>query len=152
MSQMDAFGLCGAIGMQRCPGRHGEVCRCDLPSDHEGQQHRCGACGETFLPAPPTGPPIEVPNHKQNQFSRYRHWLKSEDGLAVWRAAVADLDAALSRGEARWSPRDFASRFRTASRVAINNTFTAWLADDLILLRPEAEHVIERRLRKKAKV
>ena len=151
--QNDMFGqLCEARSMVGCTdiNRKSLLCVCSLVEGHDGN-HYCRHCAVWYASAPPTGPEAPIPTKEDNQYRRYLEWRETDDGQKVWEMAKADLRIALKNDEKRWSPRDFACRLRSMKRVQINNTFTAWLADDLVVAIPESLDLIERRARKKAK-
>lgn len=143
------------MGDAPCPGDLTLRCICQKPASHRDYgdlRHICSCCESPIAPPPPTGPEIDVPGTDANRYTAYRGWLQTEDGRHVWGLFVAAITRAIARNETRWSPRDFASGLRADLKIKINNTYTAWLADDMIALFPEAEAIIERRKRKKAKV
>jgi len=98
------------------------------------------------IPDPPTGP-AKMPS-QPNTFAGYLAWRRSDAGLKVWRAIEDEALRRLAHGDRRVSPKGLVEWIRAAGNE-INNTHTAWLADDLCRRHPELIDVIERRARRK---
>lgn len=105
------------------------------------------------IPAPPTGPPTDVDaKFSDDDFERYLEWKQTPDGRRACQhiAKLALADAA--EGRPRISTKMLVEVTRRALRVCITNTFTAWIADDLVARYPEQlAPRIERRARFKPK-
>ena len=98
------------------------------------------------VPDPPTGPP-KMPS-QPNTWAGYLAWRRSADGLTVWWAIEDEALRRLAAGDKRVSLKGLVELVR-GNGAEINNTHTAWLADDLCRRHPELLAVIERRARRK---
>jgi len=102
------------------------------------------------LPSPPTGPAVETPTREQNRYVAYLEWRGTRDGSCVWaylKARVREL--LLHKPDPRISVKGLVEACRAELKVEINNTYTAWLADDLVRWDPRLLNLIERRRRRK---
>ena len=105
--------------------------------------------GDSYTPAPPTGPAAEVYSREEGKPLAFTKFMDSEDGPQFWRALQdAALDA-LARQETRFSTRTFLARYRDDEKVRINDHFSPWFADELVVKYPRLIDIIERRARKK---
>lgn len=94
----------------------------------------------------PSGPPGR--SARQNTPGAYIAWRNSGEGMRAWDAI---RDAALREardGATRISVNRLVEEVRRLLKVEVNNTFRAWIADDLVLLYPRLRDVIERRRRR----
>ena len=84
-------------------------------------------------------------------YEAYRQWVVTVEGQVAFdwieRMAVEQLAA----GADRVSPRTLVARARDHLHARINDHFTAWIADDLVIRHPHLLDVIERRKRRKSK-
>ena len=86
----------------------------------------------------------------RKDYTAYRVWRGTEDGLRVW-SVLQDLALAETyRGATRLSVKFLVEKIRHDHRVTIDNSFTALLADDLARCYPHMAKLIERRVRKSA--
>jgi hypothetical protein len=99
-------------------------------------------------PPPPTGP--QTPDNSARAGSRdaYMAWRYTADGLRVWLFVLERARAMLRSGAKRISTKALVETARGELKLKINNTYTAYLADDLLTVDPAFEKVIERRQRK----
>ena len=103
-------------------------------------------CGTMFdVPDPPTGPE-KIP--EDATWEAYCGWRETAEGLRVWLDIEEQALAAFLAGARRIGVKALVESARSRLRVEINNTYTAWLADDLVGLHPELLPLIERRVRK----
>lgn len=103
-------------------------------------------------PEPPTGPAAEVPSPGDGSFRAYLRFRNTAPGQQAWAWIVEVALTRYGQGERRISPRTLVAEARDVLKVRINDHFSPWIADDLVVLRPELLDVIERRKRRKAKV
>lgn len=96
------------------------------------------------IPDPPTGP--RAMPAAANTLQGYWRWRESEDGRTVWRAIER---WALEQYPGRISAKALVERARNEMRREVNNTYTAWIGDDLVRRHPHLLDAIERRARKK---
>ena len=102
------------------------------------------------LPAPPTGPAVETPTRDQNRYAAYLEWRQTRDGACAW-VWIKDRALGLLRaGTTRLSAKTLVEECRQELKVELNNTWTCWLADDLVRWDPRLLNLIERRRRRKA--
>lgn len=102
------------------------------------------------LPEPPTGPRKAPPRKAANTREAYWAWRKTEDGKKAW-AGIRDMAlGSLKAGESRISAKSLVELERGAEAIEINNTYTAYVADELVERYPALLPLIERRRRKKA--
>jgi hypothetical protein len=100
-------------------------------------------------PAPPTGPLADVPTREQNKFAAYVEWRGSLRGATAWRWLQDRALGLLRSGVRRISVNALVEEGRRGLGVAINNTWRAWIADDLVRWDPRLLNLIERRRRRK---
>lgn len=102
------------------------------------------------LPAPPTGPAVETPTREQNRYAAYVEWRQSREGACAW-VSIKDRvrELLLHKAEPRISVKGLVEQCRAEMTVKINNTYTAWIADDLVRWDPRLLNLIERRKRRK---
>jgi hypothetical protein len=86
-----------------------------------------------------------------NEPTVYRAWRGSYGGRLVWDYVLAQAQQLLRTGELRVSVNALVEQARAKFHVDVNNTYRAWLADDLVREEPRLVNVIERRQRKKAR-
>jgi len=103
-------------------------------------------------PVPPTGPLAEVPTKAKNLYAAYLAWSKTSEGISAYLWIQARALEQLANGAKRISINALVERYRAAFHHKINNTWRAWLADDLVANDPRFLPLIERRRRRKAKV
>lgn len=101
-------------------------------------------------PAPPTGPEGRVPTEHEGRRAAYLQWRKSLDGASAWAWITDRARGLLASGSTRISAKALVEDCRAALKVEINNTWTAWIADDLVAAHPALLEVVERRRRRKA--
>jgi hypothetical protein len=103
-------------------------------------------------PAPPTGPAAVVPARDAGRYRAYLTWKAGSQGAAAvgWIAGRA-WELACVPGVSRITVNRLVEEARVAFG-AINNTWRAWIADDLVTANPALLDLIERRTRKKPKV
>jgi hypothetical protein len=102
-------------------------------------------------PAPPTGPTKIAPDAEANHYTVYCEWRETEEGKKVWEFVVAEALLLARAGEKRISVNALCEQARHKLKALVNNTYRAWIADDLVVQYPELLPVIERRRRTKAK-
>jgi hypothetical protein len=100
-------------------------------------------------PAPPTGPVADVPTREANRYASYLEWRETIRGADAWAWLRNRARSLLLTGEQRISTKGLVEDCRAALKVEINNTYTAWLADDLVRWDPRLLNLIERRRRRK---
>ena len=105
---------------------------------------------ESYLPLPPSGPQAERYSVEEGLPSALTAFMEGEDGPPFWRALEAAALDALARQETRFSPRGFLVHYRDTKRVRINNNFSPWFADLLLMEHPQLVGIVERRVRKAA--
>ena len=98
---------------------------------------------------PPSGPPGSVPHRRSGSRAAYLDWRATEEGQQVWRSIKDRAADALRHDEERIGTKGLVEATRALLKVPINNSYTGWLADDLIREYPGLEKLIERRVRKK---
>jgi len=84
------------------------------------------------LPAPPTGPAADVPAHEANRYVAYVAWCQTRDGACAWVWIKDHALGLLKAGTTRISAKTLVEDCRQELKVEINNTYTAWIADDLV--------------------
>jgi len=102
-----------------------------------------------IAPAPPTGPAADVPTAAANRAEAYLAWRATQDGTLVLRWLLDRARERLAAGRRRISVNALVEAARVALGVPINNTYRAWLADELVMRDPGLLGVIERRRRAK---
>jgi len=128
--------------LKRCP-----LCGAMLPNHSPG----CAWIDPPEPPPPPTGPPADIPDHAANRYRHYVAWRVTREGMRTYSLIQARALTLLSEGERRVSVNALAEEVRRRKRK-VNNTYRAWIADDLVREHPELLAVIERRERRKVKV
>ncbi len=101
----------------------------------------------TEAPSPPTGPARIPPPRSANTRAAYFAWRTSVDGRTAWEA-IQRLALQQSALHSRLSVNALVEAVRATYRVEINNTYRAWLADDLVTRYPTLVEKIERRVRR----
>lgn len=98
-------------------------------------------------PAPPTGP--QTPGNSARAGSRdaYVTWRHTA-GTRAWLFILDRASCLLRSGAKRISTKALVETARGELKLEINNTYTAYIADDLLRVEPAFEKVIERRRRK----
>jgi hypothetical protein len=105
-----------------------------------------------YAPLPtPSGPQTPVPTRALNSFNAYCAWKRSDDGGRAMGWMLTRAREQLAAGEQRIGMKALTERCREMLKVALNNAWTAWLADDLVAADPRLLPLIERRVRRKAK-
>jgi hypothetical protein len=100
-------------------------------------------------PPPPTGPLADPYSREEGKPPAFIKFMDSEDGPPFWMALQdAALDA-FARQETRFSPRGFLAHYRDTKKVRLNNNFSPWFADQLVVNHPQLIDIIERRKRTK---
>lgn len=96
-------------------------------------------------PSPPTGPvPAVVPRAVDGFRGRYEEWRGGIGGEAY--AAIRNWARSdVACGGRRISTKALVERARSLYKIPINNTFTPYIADDLISECPDLLERIERR-------
>lgn len=130
-----------------CP-EHDRPCEwgCEMECYMQDAKYRSPG---SSLPDPPTGPKADTFDDEEGQPHAYVEFRASERGQNFWRALEAAALSRLRSGEGRFSTRTFLSQYRDDFKFRINNIFSPWLADDLIVKHPALLDIIERRVRKK---
>jgi hypothetical protein len=156
MTQPDMFGStqpCDARSSTPCRNDTGMFCRCRWQKeDRSGHQHVCTDCGQTFISSPPTGPPAEPYSKEEGASDAFTAFQRSDAGVQFWDALFTAASHALDTGEERFSPRTFVALYRDEHKVRINDHYSAWYADSLIVADPRLESIVERRKRTKAPI
>jgi hypothetical protein len=98
---------------------------------------------------PPSGPATAEAGARANSHAAYAAWRETGDGLKVWLAVEQRALDLYGAGARRISTKALVELARASLKLEINNTYTAWLADDLIRKHPQLRDVIERRARRK---
>lgn len=102
-------------------------------------------------PRPPTGPLVLPPPPAANTPAAYRAWRATADGDEAWGWILGRAREALATGRDRLSAKALVEGCRARLKVEINNTWTAWIADDLVTAEPGLLAIVERRRRRKAR-
>lgn len=107
-------------------------------------------------PPPPTGPAADIPEREANKYNRYLEWRQTVEGKRAWVYMVQECrklldEARLVGQELRISTKWLAEQVRRIYKIHVNNSYTGWLADDLVEFNPSLLDVIERRKRRKPK-
>lgn len=106
--------------------------------------------GPDPAPKPPTGPAATIPAAKSNTLQAYREWRLTVDGALVWNHVEALALYYWHEGETRISVNSLVEEVRRNTKRQVNNTYRAWIADDLVAAYPkELSGVVERRRRRK---
>lgn len=100
------------------------------------------------VPTPPSGPPAPVPTKAEGTREAYLAWRGTDDGARVRKYVEREALAALRRGETRISTRTLVCVARDFFKVAVNNNFSPYIADELVHDFPALQDVIERRVRR----
>lgn len=101
------------------------------------------------LPAPPTGPEADVPGPDANRHAAYLEWRQTRDGACAWVWIKGQASRLGAMDATRISVKGLVEQCRAELKVEINNTYTAWIADDLVRWDPRLLNLIERRRRRK---
>ena len=107
--------------------------------------------GTMFAPEPPTGPQTPPRTKAMNRYGAYQLWKRSEEGGRAFGWMLVSARRQLAAGARRISTKALVEACRATLRCDLNNSYTSWLADDLLAVEPLLESVIERRVRKKAR-
>jgi len=99
----------------------------------------------------PFGPPSPGNDARANSGAAYGAWRETRDGLRVWLFLLGRAKAALFGGAKRISVNKLVEEARVELKLEVNNTYRAWIADDLVRAEPGFAHVIERRARRKVR-
>ena len=103
--------------------------------------------GDSYVPAPPSGPAADPYHHFDSRPEKFVKFFLSKEGQGLFaQLRSAALDA-LRSGEKRFSVRAWVDS--DAHKKRVNNSFCPWLADELVIDRPELLDIIERRVRKR---
>lgn len=79
----------------------------------------------------------------------YDEWRRSEEGSGGYDHLLTWADQLRADGRPRISVNALCERLRLERGMHVNNTWRAWIADDLIAVRPALAGLIERRRRRK---
>jgi len=104
--------------------------------------------GDSYVPAPPTGPAATPYTRFDSRPEKFIAFALSEEGVAFMAKAERAAMDAMRQGEERFSVLGYIHEYRAVHRERVNNTFAPWVADELVLRRPELMDIIERRVRK----
>lgn len=99
----------------------------------------------------PSGPASPGTDARANTGAAYGAWRATADGLKVWLFLLGRARAAFASGATRISVNKLVEEARVELKLDVNNTYRAWLADDLVRAEPGLGAVIERRARRKAR-
>lgn len=99
----------------------------------------------------PSGPATPIPPPSANSREAYWHWRRGPEGRRAWaQIESAALSIVSGRGErARISTKSLVEYARGSLHLHINNSYTAYIADELIERFPFLKGSIERRRRHK---
>lgn len=103
-------------------------------------------------PPPPTGPKMDPPEEGPRPFQAYRAWRLTEDGKRGYAFMLEAARRELLVEAERISVARLREEARLVLQVSIQNTWTPWIADDLVVDDPRLLDYIERRNRKKPKL
>ena len=104
--------------------------------------------GDSYVPAPPTGPAATPYTRFDSRPEKFIAFVLSEEGVAFMANAERAAMDAMRQGQERFSVLGYIHEYRAVHRERVNNTFAPWVADELVLRRPELVDIIERRVRK----
>ena len=104
--------------------------------------------GDSYAPAPPSGPAATPYTRFDSRPEKFIAFALSEEGVAFMAKAERAAMDAMRQGEERFSVLGYIHEYRAVHRERVNNTFAPWVADELVLRRPELVDIIERRVRK----
>lgn len=102
-------------------------------------------------PPPPSGPSAVVPSKEANRYAAYLTWRGDPLGVELFIAMLEKVRQLAAGGDTRISVKAVVEWARRHYRAEINNTWTAWLADDFVATDPRLLPLIERRKRRKEK-
>ena len=102
-------------------------------------------------PPPPSGPPAVVPSKEANRYAAYLTWRADPLGVELFTAMLEKVRQLAAGGDTRISVKAVVEWARRHYRAEINNTWTAWLADDFVAIDARLLPLIERRKRRKEK-
>ena len=98
-------------------------------------------------PAPPSGPRIDPPSAESNSRLAYDRWRQTLDGIRVYSLIERRALALVEHGATRISVNALAESVRLKFHLEVNNTYRAYIADDLVEAHPKLVECIERRKR-----
>ena len=104
----------------------------------------------TFFDAP-SGPASPGADARANTGAAYGAWRNTGDGLRVWQFLLTRAKQLWHQGAKRVSVNALVEAARQELKLDVNNTYRAWLADDLVRAEPGLDRVIERRVRRLAR-
>src|SRR5688572_33324866 len=99
----------------------------------------------------PSGPSTTPPPRQANTFAAYCAWKRSEEGGKAFGWMLTRARERLAERETRIGMKALVERCREDLKTDINNTWTAWLADDLVAADDRLAPLIERRTRRKSR-
>ena len=102
--------------------------------------------GDSYTPAP-SGPAADPYSSFDSRPEKFVAFILSEDGVTFMAKAERAARDALRQGHGRFSVLGYIHEYRAVHKQRVNNTFAPWVADELVLRRPELIDVIERRVR-----
>ena len=106
------------------------------------------SAGDSYAPAPPSGPAADPYSHFDSRPEKFVAFILSEDGVTFMEKAERAARDALQQGHDRFSVLGYIHEYRALHKTRVNNTFAPWVADELVVRRPELLGIIERRVRK----
>ena len=102
-------------------------------------------------PPPPSGPQRDVERFCGTSYEGYVWWKTSTvEGRRAFGYIEQCALVAAEKGQARISVNRLVEEVRVHLQLEVNNTYRAWIADDLVMRHPHLTDLIERRRRRKA--
>lgn len=106
----------------------------------------------------PSGPQTSVPSRRANSLAAYRVWRRSEEGGRVFGWMLQRSRRALAAGRKRVTTKGLFEAYRELAAdeesdlipADLNNSWTGYLADELVAADARLLPLIERRVRRKA--
>ena len=96
----------------------------------------------------PSGPPSDPPSQPTGTRECYLAWRATEEGGRAWGAIRAYAAELMAQQPRRVSTKHIVETIRLRLHVKINNSWTCFIADDLIAWQPAFRDVIDRRVRR----
>ena len=143
-----------------CSEPRAKTLRCYRPATLKGGYWECTAghivpdtgpevAMPVTVPEPPTGPAAEPYAEPEGLPPAFVEFMDTNDGQLFFEKLAQKAMGKLLLGVPRFSVRGFVYEWREARGGRVNNTWTPWLADALLVRHPELEAIVERRARKK---
>lgn len=108
----------------------------------------CPKVSGSAAPPPPSGPQSPIPTPLAGSREAYWAWRRTEDGLVAWGGIQRTVLGLVASGASRISINAVVEQVRSNTGLRINNTWRAYIADELIERYPTLKPLIERRKRK----